>query len=410
MRRKHLAPAIAGIMLVALGLGACSNTKVTGTTSSTRGAATAPSKVYRWGVVGSGSTTAATKAGLQSDTPKAVTGITGTVIQIATSNSDSYALTSTGAVWAWGAGKLGELGDGHKPDFVTTPVQVHFPAGVIIASLPNPMPFGTALAIDSQGNAWGWGYNRRDELCAAPARTRLQLPIKLPLTDVTLASGAGAHVLFYSHGKVVACGLNTGGELGDGNTKATTTPTAVVGLPAGPVKALVSSWKGSGALMTDGSYYDWGYNHAGQLGNKTTANSSVPVQVSLPAAVTQVAQGGSSGDNGQTLVILSNGSVWAWGNGKWGQLGDDVAESSSAPIQVKVPPGVTFTQVRAGGSTSYAIDRSAHLWSWGQNNNGQLGNGGKKAKEFAPVSIGIVLTEVSSTAANVSGLYKESDG
>jgi hypothetical protein len=55
-------------------------------------------------------------------------------VQIATSNSDGYALTSTGAVWAWGVGSYGELGDGKTPPYDTTAVKVAFPAGIKIAS------------------------------------------------------------------------------------------------------------------------------------------------------------------------------------------------------------------------------------------------------------------------------------
>jgi alpha-tubulin suppressor-like RCC1 family protein len=333
--------------------------------------------------------------------PTLVSGIPDPVTEIATSDSDTYALDSTGAVWAWGLGKDGELGDGAKTNSVTTPVKVQFPAGVSIVSLPNPMPFDTALAIDSEGDAWGWGDNNQNELCST--KRKLLLPVMLPLTDVTLASGAGGHVLFLSGGAVSACGTNTDGELGDGTTSNSPGPKAVVGLPDEPVQALVSSWQGSGAVMADGSYYDWGYNGAGQMGDGNTMNSAEPVQVPLPAAVTEVSQGGSSKTNGQTVALLSDGSVWSWGNGESGQLGDGGLGNASSPVQVAVPPGVTFTQINSGGASSYALDSKGHLWAWGDNNVGQLGTDGKTT-ELAPVSVGITLTQVSSTAENAAGL------
>jgi alpha-tubulin suppressor-like RCC1 family protein len=404
MRDKHVASGIVALLLVALVLASCSNAPATTTTSSTTAVSTAPTTVYSWGVVGFGVPGAAKKAGLQFNVPKTVSGITGSVVEIATSNSDSYALTSTGVVWAWGAGSQGEAGDGKTTNLVKTPVEVKFPAGVVIASLPDPMPFNTGMAIDTHGNVWGWGYNQHDELCMKSSASLL--PMKLPLSDVTLATGAGGHALFYSHGKVYACGINSDGELGNGKTTNASVPTAVVGLPKGPVKSLLSSWQGSGALMANGVYYDWGFGQTGQLGDGHATNSSVPVKVPLPEPVTQVSQGGLSQANGQTLAILSNRSVWAWGNGKFGQLGTGKRTNALSPIRVVVPAGVTFTQVNAGGATSYAIDSGGKLWAWGQNNLGQVGDAGRRTKELAPVPIAITLTQVSSTANNVAGYFK----
>ena len=97
--------------------------------------------------------------------PTPVDGVPGTIVQISTSNSASYALTKTGEVWAWGVGQGGALGNGTKPKSTITPVQVKFPAGVKIGSLPSPMPFDTGMAIDRNGNIWGWGSNVEGSLC-----------------------------------------------------------------------------------------------------------------------------------------------------------------------------------------------------------------------------------------------------
>lgn len=355
--------------------------------------------VYRFGVVGNmGAITQ-----LQLDRPTRVAGISGHVVQIATSNSDGYALTSSGAVWAWGVASYGELGDGKHPAFSTRAVKVGFPAGVRIASLANPMPFDGALAIDSQGRAWGWGLNADGDLCLSGlAKLR---PVELPLRDVTLATGARTHALFLSGGKVYACGAGQYGVLGTGSTANSSTPTRVVGLPSrARVTALTSSWEGSGALLGNGHYYDWGYNAAGQLGTGTTTDSAVPVLVRLPDAVRQVFQGGSGAKNGQTIAILANGSAWAWGDNDRGQLGTGTKVSSDVPRRVDVPQGVTFVKVSSGGYASYAIDRSGRLWAWGDNTRGQLGMGSRVTTATKPVSVGIRLTQISSTAQNVAGL------
>jgi alpha-tubulin suppressor-like RCC1 family protein len=355
--------------------------------------------VYRFGVVGNRGKIAQ----LERTTPTVVEGIRGEVVQIATSNSDGYALTSTGTVWAWGVNAYGELGNGTTDPYQTRAARVAFPAGVTIARLANPMPFDSALAIDSRGHAWGWGLNAEGDLCL-PGAEQIR-PAQLSLNDVTLATGALTHSLFDSQGTVYACGGGQYGVLGNGSTTAHSTPTAVIGLPnAKRVLALTSSWGNAGALLSDGTYYDWGYNPAGQLGNGTTADSDVPVKVELPTGVRQVFQGGSGSTNGQTIALLDDGSVWAWGNNTKGQLGDGSTTDSDIPLQVTVPKGVRFVKVNSGGYSSYAIDSVGRSWAWGGNQNGQLGTGSGRLFETEPVRVGIHLTQVSSTASNVAGL------
>jgi len=150
----------------------------------------------------------------------------------------------------------------------------------------------------------------------------------------------------------------------------------------------------------------WGYNVAGQVGNGTTGNSDVPIRVQLPSGVRQVSQGGSGSTNGQTVALLANGSLWAWGNNTKGQLGNGTRTSSDVPVSVRVPSGVTFEKVDSGGYSCFAIDGSGRLWAWGGNQNGQLGTGSGIPIETRPTDVGIHLTQVSSTASNVAGFER----
>src|ERR1700749_5281365 len=144
----------AAAFLLGLGVGLTSCPSAS-TSPPPPGRTAAGSTVYRFGVVGNQGKIAQ----LELSTPAAVSGITGDVVQIATSNSDSYALTSTGHVWAWGVASYGELGDGQTAPYSTRAVKVDFPPGVKIVALANPAPFDGALAIDSRGHASGWGLN-----------------------------------------------------------------------------------------------------------------------------------------------------------------------------------------------------------------------------------------------------------
>jgi alpha-tubulin suppressor-like RCC1 family protein len=335
--------------------------------------------------------------------PREITGISGTIVQIATSNAADYALTSDGTVYAWGENEDGELGNGTTKSTYGDAVPVKFPTGVVIAHLPNPMPYNTGLAIDTKGNVWGWGRNGGNELCISH-KTDIKTPIQLPLSDVSLATGAGGHALYDEGGSLIACGVDTYGELGDGHTKDSASSQPVVGLPTGSITALTSSWQGSGAVLANGSYYDWGYNANGQLGDGHTHLSDIPLRVPLEAPVVQAYQGGSNGSNGQTLVVLRNKTVWGWGSNSTGQL--DVSRPTYVrPVQVIPPAGVTWVWVATNGNTSYAIDTNGHVWAWGLGSRGQLGYSSKK-KRSGPRQVPSLsgALQVVGTAHNAMGL------
>jgi alpha-tubulin suppressor-like RCC1 family protein len=326
------------------------------------------------------------------------------VVQIATSNSANYALLDNGNVYAWGAGVHGQLGDGQAVDSLKTPVQVRFPAGVQIAYLPtDAMPYDTGLAVDTNGDVWGWGYNGLGELCLGNEAMQLT-PTMLPLSHVTAVAGAGDHALYDSSGTVYACGANLSGDLGDDSTTPSNVPVEVLGLPShATVSTLVASWEGSGALLSNGEYLDWGYNGLGELGDGNTTDSSIPVHVSLPLPVTQVTQGGSYVANGQTLVMLSDGSLRAWGANTWGQLGNGNTKTQLLPVRIDPPTGVTYQTLASGGSTSYAISTTGNLYGWGSGKDGALGLSTRKPRAAKdPVLIESGISLISATAGNVA--------
>jgi alpha-tubulin suppressor-like RCC1 family protein len=321
--------------------------------------------------------------------------------QIATSNSTNYVLLSDGTVWAWGQGDEGEFGDGGHTNSFSTAVQVRFPAGVQIAFLPTDvMPFDTAMAVDTHGNAWGWGLNEKGELCLG-SQTLEQFPVELPFTDVTALAGAWNHAVYDSNGTVYSCGDGSDGVLGDGRTTGSEKRVQVSGLTGLTITSLVSSAGNAGALTTTGQVYDWGLNTSGQLGNRAGYRySAVPVQVGIRdrSPVTDYVQGGSANSNGQSLVLLADGSVYAWGNDTWSQLGDRGTTMQRSPEQIQPPPGVTYQTLASGGATSYAIDTRGNVWAWGQDNFGQVGNGKTASSVATPTEVASNAAMISSTA------------
>ena len=326
----------------------------------------------------------------------------GSVAEVATSNSSQYALLANGSVYAWGLGNAGQLGDGATGNSFTQPVKVRFPAGVKIASLPTDvMPFDTGLAVDTEGHVWGWGDNQGGELCLGNHDKHLT-PVRLPFSHVTAVAGAFDHALYDANGQVWACGLNSLGELGDGTTKPSSVPVKVKGLgPAAHVVSLAAAFANSGALLADGKYRDWGTNGEGQLGIGTQNKpSDVPVAVSLPARVRQVSQGGSAPGNGQTLVLLTNGRLYAWGADRNGQLGDGKTATQSSPKLITPPSGVTYRTLASSGGTSYGISTTGAVYAWGGGGEGQIGNGTTKGS-LTPVKVASGATRISATADDV---------
>ncbi len=331
-------------------------------------------------------------------TAPATMNLPGTVAEVGTSNSTQYALLTNGSLYAWGVGTTGQLGDGGTQNSFDMPVQVQFPSDVKIAWIPtDAMPYDTGLAVDTTGHVWGWGENGGGELCTGKATDYLS-PVRLPFGTVSAVAGASNHALYDSDGAVWACGDNFDGDLGDGTMANTMTPVQVWGLPGSEVTTLVASFANSGALLADGQYFNWGFNTAGQLGDgKVGSMSDVPVPVTLPGPVSQVALGGSYWNNGQTLVLLSTGAVWAWGNNAFCQLGTGQFGVQPDPVRVYPPAGVQYQSLATGSGTAYAISTTGNVYAWGVSHVGQVGDGGTRTVCY-PVQIASHGVQVSSTA------------
>jgi alpha-tubulin suppressor-like RCC1 family protein len=337
------------------------------------------------------------------ETPTNIT-LPGTVREVGTSNSSEYALLSNGTVWAWGQGTRGELGDGGTVDSLTTAFQVEFPAGVTIASIPTDvMPFDTGLAIDTTGRVWGWGFDGGGQLCLGNTNEH-NTPVRLPFRGVIAVAGAGNHAFYDVHGKLYACGTgNQNGVLGTGTTTDSSLPVPVDLPPTAFVTEPVASFQNGGALLSTGAYYDWGVDAQGQVGNGSTASVTVPYEVSLGQPVAQVAQGASTVGNGQTIVMLRDGTLRAWGDDADGQLGDGSSGNyQTSPITVSPPAGVVYETIASSGLTSYAISTTGIVYAWGGNALGQVGTGSEVNKVLAPTAVDSGASLISATANNVA--------
>ena len=314
-----------------------------------------------------------------------------TLLVLAAGWSHSLGVCADGGMVNWGQNDYGMLGN-------NTTTNSSVPVAVITASTPlegkvvvaASAGYSHNLVLCSDGTLAAWGYNNEGELGNNTTDDSL-LPVAVTTAGTPLAGksvvaiGAGSmHCLaLCSDGTLAAWGTNSHGELGNNTTANSSLPVAVmtVGTPLAG-KTVVSMAAGDDhnlALCSDGTLVSWGQNDYGQLGNNSTTDSSVPVAVATagtPLAgktVIAVAAGGS-----YSLALCSDGTLAAWGFGNNGALGNDSFNNSSVPVAVDmsgVLAGKTIVALMAGGGYSMVRCSDGTVATWGYNGNGQLGNG-----------------------------------
>jgi alpha-tubulin suppressor-like RCC1 family protein len=303
--------------------------------------------VWAWGDNVDGELGSGASAGC-SNVPVQVTGLFG-VTDISAGYADAYAVRSDGTVWAWGLNDRDELGIGTNGGYSTVPVQVTGLSGVTAVSAG----YNFALALKSDGTVWAWGDNDTYQF-GNGTTTDSSVPVQVTgLTGVTAVSAGQSFALaLKSDGTVWGWGWNYFGEVGNGTTITDCgVPAQATGLSG--VTAVAAGYETSFAVCNDGTVWAWGYGVDGELGNGTATNSSVPVQVSGLAGVTAISSGTGCFNGGFALALKSDGTVWAWGDNYSGELGNGTTTNSSVPVQVPGLAGVTA--VAAGDDFSLAV-------------------------------------------------------
>ena len=243
-----------------------------------------------------------------------------------------------------------------------------------------------------------WGYNGDGELGNGTTSSS-STPVQVSdLTGITAIAGEGygGGYALKSGGTVWAWGNNPDGELGNGTTTSSSTPVQVSGLTG--ITAIAGGGDDGYALKSGGTVWAWGYGGDGGLGNGTTAtDSSTPVEVSGLTGITALAGGLNDG-----YALKSGGTVWAWGYGAYGGLGNGTTTDSSTPVQVSGLTGITA--IAGGGDDGYALKSGGTVWAWGNNTDGELGNGTTTTDSSTPVEVS-GLTGISALAGGLNGGY-----
>lgn len=372
------------------------------------------------------------------------------IIQIDFSYMHGAALKKDGTVWTWGFNANGQLGNGSTYD-APAPAKVQNLSNIIKIS----SSYAHNLALTNEGEVWSWGDNAQGELGDGTiVQTRL-VPVRSAhlegIVDIEAAE-------FYSYavkqdGSMWAWGINDDSQLGTGNVTLQRTRTLVNGIDY-PVDTLVPStphlsttgktattavlswdeasdnhgikdylvYRGSNliqALPVDGNSIEsvTGYTATGlapgttytfsvkarDYANNISASSN-EVSVTMEASAPMTVSAGSD----QTYALKSDGSVWAWGNNYQGQLGNGTATSANKAVQTVNLSSITA--VSAGGSYGLALKSDGTVWAWGDNSLGQLGYQPVAYQQYVPTRIENFGSVAAIAAGQTHTLALKNDG
>jgi alpha-tubulin suppressor-like RCC1 family protein len=223
------------------------------------------------------------------------------------------------------------------------------------------------------------------------------------------AQARGTVIPVLSH-VVASWGDNSFGELGDGTL---TTRSLYRDIAAGSDVVQVATGRTHNlALRSDGIVFVWGANRFGQVGNGATSFSpvTVPVKIAGLAQVTGISAGWDSSLATETSGISAVTSVWAWGNNDDGQLGDGTTAGHSTPERVTGLP-VSIAGISVGGQFAAVLGTDGAVWGWGANGGGELNIAPPGSVVLRPVNViavGSRITQISAGGAHMLAL--RSDG
>lgn len=266
--------------------------------------------------------------------------------------------------------------------------QVTFPlpgAGTRVADAAGRR--GAVYELADDGAVWAVGSNfdgqlgtgaTQDSLTETPVRVVFPSSVRI----VDLEAGLYFAVALDDTGSVWTWGLNTVGQLGDGSTiNYRALPVRVDGLQDRTITDIAAGAFHTTVVASDGTSWSWGNDDRGQLGDggpledpttRRAGLSRTPVQTVIPGAraATTVTAG-----YWYSIATASDGTMWAWGDNVEGQLGDGTTDLTTAPTQVQGLAGERITDIAAGDDHTLARTKNGTVWAWGNNTSGALGDG-----------------------------------
>lgn len=300
-----------------------------------------------------------------------------TVQSISVGTYHTLALLSDGTVMSWGRNTSAQLGVGatgnrnYASAVMETSVQPLTDVAAVSAAAQH------SLALKKDGTVYSWGNNGMGQLGRTGTTNRAGRISGFNGKKIVQISTSDSHSLALDEdGNVWGWGLNMYGETGSGSTAEFTVNTPVQSKASasealGNIVAVAAGQYHSLALTESGEVLAWGMNTNGQLGDGTQSNRVYPVAVindDGSGNLTGVKQISAKGYN--SLALKTDGTLWAWGDNSKGQLGRGDYNLSTRAGSVMDKNGNIFDnvkQVAAGYLHHSAVRNDGTLWTWGSN-------------------------------------------
>jgi RHS repeat-associated protein len=306
---------------------------------------------------------------------------------VAAGEYHTVTLGSSGMVWSWGLNSSGQLGDGTK-------LQRSLPSPVLGLRNIRAIAAGAyhSLALRNDGTVWAWGANMHGQLGVGHLNDSVT-PVQVSGLSgiVAIASGSYHNLALASDGRVFAWGYNGNGQLGDGSDSRRSVPIQVAGMGSGSgVVAIGAGAYHSLAVTSSGLEKGWGANYHGALGG--TAPRYLTPNVVSSSSLKKAVGGGY-----HTMAINSSDGAEALGWNGDGQLGDNTTNSrTSAAAIMGLGNAKSLSASQAVNGHCLGLTQANEVYSWGANYSGQLGRGAAPADPIVPRQL--------TTLANIKGI------
>ncbi|XP_072748341.1 E3 ubiquitin-protein ligase HERC2 [Anoplolepis gracilipes] len=282
----------------------------------------------------------------------------------------------SGAIYGWGHNHRGQLGGLEGPK-----VKLPAPCESLSALRPIQLAGGeqTLFAVTADGKVYSTGYGAAGRL-GIGGTDSVMIPTLLEsiqhvfIKKVAVSSGGKHCLALSSEGHVYSWGEGDDGKLGHGNKMSYDRPKLIEDLLGVEIVDIACGGHHSAAITSAGWLYTWGKGRYGRLGHGDSDDQLRPkvVEALQDYKVIDVACG--SGD-AQTLCVTDDDNVWSWGDGDYGKLGRGGSDGCKVPLKIDSLAGLGVIKVECGSQFSVALTRSGAVYTWGKGDYHRLGHG-----------------------------------